>query len=334
MAFWDIFSGNPGRNTAIWGAQNQQAGAGQQLGYIDQGQTAAQKQLTRSHNLSLEGLRQTNRTARADVTGQYGLGLDALTGSRDSALDVYNRNPAILQGAADRSDAFYAPLGEEANRGFSAYGDAAGVNGAAGQDRARSNFRAGPGYQFTVDEATNAAVRAANAAGMTASGNTLDSVTRLGANLADKEFDDYVARLNPYLQLAPSIAGSRAGIQTQLGKDLAANNVGIAGIHTGYGKDAAALRMGEGNTLASLATGLGTNLTNVRQAYGTNMANIATGAAQNRSNIAGANTAALTNLGTAGMGAGQQANANTWNAGMQVANLVADTAGKFKNPFG
>jgi hypothetical protein len=34
------------------------------------------------------------------------------------------------------------------------------------------------------------------------------------------------------------------------------------------------------------------------------------------------------------MMAGQQGNANAWNAGMQLANLAVDTAGKFKNPFG
>ena len=333
MAFWDIFSGNSGRDTAIWGAGNQQAGLDKQLGYVNTGQTAANKAINQGTQYSLSALRQGANQGREDITRDFGAGQTALAGSRDSAIDAYNRNPALLQGAADRSDAYYAPLGEEANRGFSAYGDVAGINGAAGQDRARSNFRAGPGYQFMVDEGVNAAARAANATGMGASGNTMDAVTRLGANMADQEFDDYVARLNPYLTLAPNIAGARAGIQTQLGQDLAANNVGIAGVHTGYGKDSAALYGQQGTSLAALATGLGTNISNVRQAQGTNLANIATNAATNRSNVAGANTTALTNLGTAGMGAGQQANANTCNAGMQVANLAADTAGKFKNPF-
>jgi hypothetical protein len=335
MAFWDIFSGDPGRKTALWGAQNQQAGLDKQLGYIGTGATAANKAINSGTTMSLAALNKANAQGRADVNTNFGAGQTALSQGRDSALDAYNRNPDILTGAAGRADAYYAPLGEEANRGFSAYGDVAGINGAAGQARARENFQTGPGYQFQVDEATNAAVRAANAAGMTASGNTLDAVTRLGSNLADKEFDDYVARLNPYLALAPNIAGSRAGIQTQLGQDLSANNAAIAGVQTGYGKDSAALYGQQGTSLAALATGLGTNISNIRQNQGTNLANIATNAATNRSNIQGGNTTATTNLGTAGMGAGQQANANTWNAGMQVANLAVDAAtGKFKNPFG
>ena len=218
MAFWDVFSGNAGRNTAIWGAQNQQAGLDKQLGYINTGATAANKAINSGTTMSLAALNNANTQGRADVNTNYGQGLSALKGGLTAATNVMYRNPSILQGAAGKADAFYAPLGAEANRGYSAYGDAAGVNGAEGQARARENFQAGPGYEFQVDEATNAAVRAANAAGMTASGNTLDAVTRLGSNLADKEFDDYMAHLNPYLTLAPNIAGSRAGIQTQLGQ--------------------------------------------------------------------------------------------------------------------
>ena len=333
MAFWDIFSGTAGRNAAIWGAGNEQAGETRQLGQIDTGQTTATNAINRGADLSLSALDTGYTTGRNDINTHFDAGRAVLGQGLENSVGTYNRNPAILQGAADRSDAFYAPLGAEANRGYSAYGDAAGINGAAGQDRARSNFRAGPGYQFMVDEGVNAAARAANATGMGASGNTMDAVTRLGTNMADQEFDDYVARLNPYLTLAPNIAGSRAGIQTQLGQDLAANNAAIAGLYTGYGKDAAGLLAQEGTSLASLASGHGSNVANIRTGQAGNLSNIATNAGASRSNIIGGTNDSLTSLGTSGMVAGQQGNANAWNAGMQVANLAADTAGKFKNPF-
>jgi hypothetical protein len=135
--------------------------------------------------------------------------------------------------------------------------------------------------------------------------------------------------------LGRDIAGARTANWTHTGDALAANNGSIAGLYSGYGKDAAALEMAQGNTLASLATGLGSNIANIRTGAAANLSNIATGAASNRSNVVGQNTGATTNLGTAGMTAGQQGNANAWNAGMQVANLAVDAAtGQFKNPFG
>jgi hypothetical protein len=159
-------------------------------------------------------------------------------------------------------------------------------------------------------------------------------VSRLGNNLANQEWGSYVNRLSPYLSMAPQIAGQRAGLATntasqranlgqRYGEQMGQNQAAIAGLHSGYGKDLAGLSQNYGNTLTSLTSG-----------YGSNLANIFGNQAQNLSNITGAETGALTGLGTSGMMAGQQGNANAWNAGMQVANLAVDAAGKFKNPFG
>ena len=311
MGVLDIFSGEPGRNTAIWSAANTQTGADKQRQYINTGS-----------DFSLAALGAGAKQGRKDVTAQYNAGAKALGAGRNASLSVMNRNPALIQQYGAQADSYYAPLAAEANRGYSAYGDAAGINGAAGQANARQNFQTGPGYEFMVNQGVNAAARAANATGMGASGNTLDATTRLGAHLADQEWDDYMAHLQPYLNLAPTIAGKRADIQTGMSDDLTANNAALASLYTGYGKDMGALRMGQGNTLASLATGLGTNKAGI---YGD--------ASRNLANITGAETAAITGQGQAGMQAGQAANQNAWNAGMQVANLVASNAGKATKAF-
>jgi hypothetical protein len=311
MGVLDIFSGDTGRNTAIWGAGTTQSGANQQRGYLGQG--AAQ---------SLSALGAGAGQARRDVMNFDNTGLRHLNDGRLTSLAAINRNPDIIRQQGARADAFYAPLGAEANRGFDVYSDAAGVNGAAGQNRATQNFRAGPGYQFQVNQGVNAAARAANATGMGASGNTLDATTRLGSHLADQEWGDYMAHLAPYLNLAPQIAGKRADIQTGITDDLTANNAALAALQTGFGKDAAAVRLGQGNTLASLSTGLGSN-----------RAGIYSDLSRNLSNVTGAETAALTNQGQAGLMAGQTANQNTWNAGMQLANLAAGNAGKVASAF-
>jgi hypothetical protein len=312
MGVLDLFSGKSGRNAAIWSAGNTASGLNQQ-----------RSDLTGGADLSLAALATGARDARLDINREYSGALGSLATGRDQSVGVLNANPALIKNYGAAADKFYAPLGAEANRGFSVYGDAAGVNGAAGQNRARENFRAGPGYEFMVNQGVNAATRAANATGMGASGNTLDATTRLGANLADQEWDDYMSRLNPYLNVAPTIAGKRADIQTGMSNDLIANNAALAGVYTGAGNSMAAARMGKGNTLASLASGLGSNQAGI---YGD--------LSKNLSNVTGAATAQTTNAGQAGLLAGQTANANTWNAGMQLANLAVDAAGKFKNPFG
>jgi hypothetical protein len=318
---------------AIWGANNTNLGADRQRDYINQGA-----------DLSLAALGAGNQQARSDLaatTGQAQTGLDTGLNAAVGALNtltpaynyLYNQGDQGLGDAGAQADSIYQPLAAGANAGFSAYGDAAGVNGAQGQNRARENFQTGPGYTFARDEALQAATRGANATGMGASGNTMDALSRLGNNLANQEWGSYVNRLSPYLNLAPQIANQRAGIVTntaaqraglgqQYGGQLGQVTGNIANLYSGYGRDSAAARTGYGNTLASLGTGLGSNMAGI---YGDQSRNL--------SNITGAETGTLTNLGQAGYQAGQQANANTWNAGMQVANLAADVFGKVKNPF-
>jgi hypothetical protein len=311
MGVLDIFSGEKGRDTAIWGAGQTQAGAKTQRGYLGKGATQ-----------SLAALGAGNAQARKDINANFSAAIQPLTQGLNQSLATMNQNPDIIRQGGAAADAYYAPLGAEANRGFSTYGDAAGINGAAGQNRATQNFRAGPGYQFQLAQGIDASTRAAAAAGMAASGNTMQSAQRLGSGLADQEFQKYMTNLAPYLQLAPKIAGERAGIQTGMADDLTANNAALASLYTGYGKDRAGLQIGKGNTLASLASGLGTNRAGI---YGD--------LSRNLSNVTGAETAMLTQQGQAGLMAGQTANQNSWNAGMQAANLVASNADKAKSAF-
>jgi hypothetical protein len=334
MAFWDIFSGESGRNAAIWAGNNTDIGAQQQRDYINQGAGLSLSALGGGYNQARGDLTGVAQQSNAALGGGLQNAVASLQNPMSTYVHLYGQGDRFLGDAGQQADAYYQPLGAGANAGFSQYGDAAGVNGAEGQARARQNFQTGPGYNFARDEAMNAATRGANAAGMTASGNTMDALSRLGNNLANQEWGSYVNRLSPYLSLAPSIAGQRAGIATNtaaqragLGENFS-NRLGqtqsaLANLYSGHGKDLAGMSQNYGNTLASMGTGLGTNQSNVFQNQATNL-----------SNITGAQTGALTGIGQAGFQAGQQANANTWNAGMQVANLAADMFGKVKNPFG
>jgi hypothetical protein len=298
MGLLDLFSGTNGRNAAIWSAGTTQGGADAQRGSLNTGA-----------NQGLAALGQGYNTARNDI--------QAASGSAQGVLRDYYQSNAIpyAQQAGAQAQGYFAPLGAEANRGFSAYGDATGVNGAVGRSNARENFQAGPGYEYMVNQGVNAASRAANATGMGASGNTLDATTRLGSNLANQEWGNYINRLNPYLNLAPAIAGQQAGAALRTGET-------VSGLARDYGRDIAGLQVGAGNTLASLGSG-----------YGSNQAGIYGDLSRNLSNVTGAETAAVTGQGQAGLLAGQTANQNTWNAGLQLANLAAGNAGKVANAF-
>jgi hypothetical protein len=311
MGIWDIFSGESGRNTAIWSAQNTQAGADQQRRYLG---TGAEQ--------SLAALGAGDLQARSDLYGgNYGAqsaltqGLQGGYANLAGAQDTYR-----AYGAS--ADAMYNPVLAGANAGYSAYGDAAGANGAAGQARARQNFQTGPGYGFARDEAVNAATRGAGAAGMAASGNTMDSLSRLGSNLANQEWGNYMNRLSPYLNLATGIAQQRAGLQGGIGASVAGTQKDMAGLTSGWGKDQAGMATGYGGALASLASGLGTK-----------QAGLYSDLSRNLSNVTGAENAAITGQGQAGLMAGQTANQNTWNAGIQIADILASNANKISKAF-
>ncbi len=122
------------------------------------------------------------------------------------------------RGAIDtNSAAAVAPstgLQPTANAGYQLYGDVTGAGGAAGQDRARALFQTDPGYQFSRDEALNAATRASVARGG-AEGNNIYGNMDLASNMASKQYGDWVSRIAPWLgqgqQTAAGIAGVRQG---------------------------------------------------------------------------------------------------------------------------
>src|SRR6516162_2822158 len=99
---------------------------------------------------------------------------------------------------------------------------------------AGSAFSNEPGYQFALQQAQQAAERAAAAGGMTASGNLIDAEQRNAIGLQNQQYQNWIKNLQ------------NAG---QMG--LGATQAGAAGQATGY-----------------------TNLANLAQQYGENQANV------------------------------------------------------------
>ena len=99
---------------------------------------------------------------------------------------------------------------------------------------AGSAFSNDPGYQFALQQAQQAAERAAAAGGMTASGNLIDAEQRNAINLQNQQYQNWINNLKGVGQMG-----------------LGATQAGAAGQATGY-----------------------TNLANLAQQYGENQANV------------------------------------------------------------
>lgn len=184
-------------------------------------------------------LRLGQTQAQSAITG----GLNQATGSYTAGIAPFLSNLQTAQG------------------GQTAYANATGVNGPAGNAQALQNFQASPGYQYQLQQATDNYLRNQASTGMLGSGNTAAGVTNLASNLANQGWQQYVQNLSPWI-----------GASTQ----------NAQGVQQGYNTLGGA-QLATGNTLGSLA-------------YGTN---VGIGNAQASADLAGLNQSA--NILGAGM---------------------------------
>jgi len=153
--------------------------------------------------------------------------LDVFTG--DPAKKAAEENKKLLQenlatgtkelkegraGALDSlstASNYYNPLVAKYGAASDLALDALGVNGADGNARATQAFQAGPGYQWQVDQATDAAARKAAALGIAGSGNTLAEIGTRAQNLANTEYGSWLDRLQGYVSPELAATGAQAG---------------------------------------------------------------------------------------------------------------------------
>lgn len=114
-------------------------------------------------------------------------------------------------------------LGAKYGRGTDLYMDALGINGGAGTTRATGSFQTSPGYRFMVDEAVDRGTRAA--ARFSPGGNEIDAVTRLGSNLANQEWGNWLTRLGGFIP-------QEQGAMTTAAGGRAAGFGAMAGLHS------------------------------------------------------------------------------------------------------
>jgi len=155
-----------------------------------------------SGNAAKAAEKQINGLVRGSkgASEQLGLGFDTYKDYAGRALGEYDA---------------YEP---QAQKAYGLYGDALGINGAQGNSNATAAFQAGPGYQWSVDQATQAALRAGSAQGMLGSGNTTAAITDRASGLAGQEYGGWLDRLGGLGAQGIGMAGQQAGIQTGVGQ--------------------------------------------------------------------------------------------------------------------
>lgn len=277
------FSGSAGRKAGIWAAEAAGKFAQGAQDIINDGKTASLAALAAGRTGALGAL-DAGQTA----------GLDSLGRGYASARPEY-------EGAIARLD----PWVDSGKRALTTYEGSLGLGGDAGYDAATGAFRAGPGYKFAVDQATDAVARKASALGALGSGNTMAAISDRAGNMADQEYGRWQGQVKGLSDQGFQGAGAQAGIQKGLG-DLGAQQ----------GRDEAGLYGNFAGQRAGVFTGVGgqeaNSLLNFTGLHNNNI--------QNLSNT-------VVSAGTGAMQAGQQAAANRTNLGMQGLSLGASLLG-------
>jgi hypothetical protein len=134
-----------------------------------------------------------------------------LTGFQNAGNNIIDTGEQKSAGALDQAVSNYDPYLTAGKSATSMYSDALGLNGTSGNATATSAFQTSPGYQFSLDQGTQAALRGASAAGMLSSGNTLTALSQYGTGVANQEYGSWLDRLNGLSGQGLSAANGASG---------------------------------------------------------------------------------------------------------------------------
>lgn len=158
------------------------------------------------------------QAGKASAFGELDAGASRATGFYDKALVPFNS------------------LLERGNKGYDAYLDATGVNGAEGLKRAGETFKSIPGYSGGLTTGVDLLERRAAARGDLGGGNTSADTIRLASDYDSQRYKDFIASLMPNLGVATGATSGTAGIYGRQG-DMAAD-IGSKKAGYGYGTEA------------------------------------------------------------------------------------------------
>lgn len=140
----------------------------------------------------------------------------ALAANKAEGTGYLNQGQAGSLASLDKAGGYYAPLSQKYGQGTNLYLDSLGVNGPEGNTRATGAFQAGPGYQYSVDQALDQTKRAAAATGGLQGGNTLAALSDRAGNMANQEYGNWQTRLGGLI--SPEMAATTGQASAEAGK--------------------------------------------------------------------------------------------------------------------
>src|SRR4029077_12103715 len=170
-----------------------------------------QDYFNRSKQFTVQGMKRSNAllqqgmdTAAGDVTSGYGKGIDELN-------QMYGQAGGEMQKGVGAWQDYL----QSANKGYGMYQNALGLGGEQGRADAQNAFQAGPGYQWSVDQAASQAQRAGNRTGQTYGGNTQAAIARQSQGLANQEWGNWVNQLSGFQGAAQACTQGYADLSNQ-----------------------------------------------------------------------------------------------------------------------
>lgn len=133
--------------------------------------------------------------------------------------DLENYLKQALSGYDSGQSQAVGALQPFANAGTKALGslqDALGLNGQSASSQFLKNFRAGPGYQFSMGQGVKALDQSAAAKGGLYSGAAGKALTQFGSGLADQEFGGNLDRLSGLVSGGQNASSNIANIIAQI----------------------------------------------------------------------------------------------------------------------
>lgn len=183
--------------------------------------------------------------------------------NQQQSLGYLNSALTNSSGALSKIGDLYGGLQSKYGAGTNLYLNALGVNGQPGTQEAQSAFTTTPGYQFQVDQATEAAKRSAASLGLLGSGNTLAAISDRAGNIANTEYSGWLDRLAGLINPEMTAAGGQAsglGSLSDLYQNDATNRVNVGNTATGglasQNTQAANAKMTGASNLLNLGTSL------------------------------------------------------------------------------
>lgn len=295
MGFWSALTGKGTSQTMsrLTGAQN---------GWLEN----ARKDLNSAYDPGLQALGAGTADAIRSAQGYNQEALSYLGQGANTAARSLSEGRDAGLGYLGRGIGHLSPYAQSGERANGMYENALGLRGAAGSDAARDAFRAGPGYDWRVSQATEAAARKASSLGVGGSGNTLSALATLGGHLADQEYGGWLDRLLGLGQRGQSAALGMAGLAGQQANMAYGAGQGIADVYRGWGRDAAQLQTGLGSQIGGWQDALGRNRNASWMGRGAALAGMDMQHSQmiagNYNNAAQATAAGAQNIFGAGMG--------------------------------